>query len=104
MQNSRTCYKYDNRNRVPLVSMYPCLTNIVFMPQSYVCVPLSWELRTRLTSLLKSARDSDMVYAVLFVGRRIVTYVEPRSFSLHVDDMLLLLDWMDTNLSVSVYP
>ena len=62
---------------------------------------MPWDLRTALTSMLKSLRDVDMVYAILFSGRRIITFVEPQNLSLHVNDMLLVLDWCNTALSVS---
>ena len=62
--------------------------------QSYICAPLPWDLRAAVTAAIKNLKASDTLYAILFSGGHIVTYVEPRNLSLHVDDMLLLLALM----------
>lgn len=52
------------------------------------------EVRASAVHILSSARQSSLLYAILFAGDKVVAFISPRKHPLHASDILLLMNFV----------
>ena len=63
-----------------------------FLLQSVRCLPLPNTVRDTIGQSLQSAKDKELVFAILVVENQLVTMVRPKKFSLHPSDLHLIFN------------
>jgi len=76
-------------------------SQLTYMLQSYLCLPLPSKTREQVTRAVQRARPDNTLYAVMFSENHVVTYLEKKNVPLNVDDLLLLVNWANAQLAQS---
>lgn len=74
-----------------------------FLLQAVRCLPLSITVRNTIGQALQSARDKDLVFAILVVENQLVTMVRPKKFSLHPSDLHLIFNLVSASTAFRTY-
>lgn len=74
-----------------------------FLLQAVRCLPLSNTVRDTIGQSLQSAKDKDLVFAILVVDNQLVTMVRPKKFSLHPSDLHLIFNLVSASTAFHTY-
>ena len=74
-----------------------------FLLQAVRCLPLSNTVRDTIGQSLQSARDKELVFAILVVENQLVTMVRPKKFSLHPSDLHLIFNLVSASTAFRTY-